>query len=293
MTTAASLERQLWVGGELLSIVGTMKGLAAVSIQEFEEAVRALREYTLTVELGLQVVFSRRPELIPADDHSQGRIVAVVVGTDQGLCGPINREIAREAALWLENRSVEADERWVVSLGARVARELNLIGVKVDEGMQLPSSVEAVGPLVEELILRIDEWRHEQGVGRVMVFYQHPLQRTRRAPRVHQVIPPDVRRLEAIASRPWPTRMLADTPHGWSEVLTGLLREDLVVALYRSVAEAKAAEHGARLSAMQAAEQNIEERLDRLRTRYHQVRQAQITAELLDVVSGFEALREE
>lgn len=293
MTTAASLERQLWVGGELLSIVGTMKGLAAVSIQEFEEAVRALREYTLTVELGLQVVFSRRPDLIPADDHSQGRIVAVVVGTDQGLCGPINREIAREAALWLENRSVEADERWVVSLGARVARELRLIGVGVDEGMQLPSSVEAVGALVEDLILRIDEWRHEQGVGRVMVFYQHPLQRTRRAPRVRQVIPPDVRRLEAIASRPWPTRMLADTPHGWSEALTGLLREDLVVALYRSVAEAKAAEHGARLSAMQAAEQNIEERLDRLRTRYHQVRQAQITAELLDVVSGFEALREE
>ena len=44
---------------------------------------------------------------------------------------------------------------------------------------------------------------------------------------------------------------------------------------------------------MQAAEQNIEERLEGLRHRYHQVRQAQITAELLDVVSGFEALRQE
>ena len=55
-------------------------------------------------------------------------------------------------------------------------------------------------------------------------------------------------------------------------------------------AEAKTAEHGARLSAMQAAEQNIDDRLVTLRTRYHQLRQALITEELLDVVSGFEAL---
>lgn len=47
----------------------------------------------------------------------------------------------------------------------------------------------------------------------------------------------------------------------------------------------------ARLSAMQAAEPNIEERLDTLRTEYHQLRQAQITEELLDVVAGFKVFR--
>lgn len=79
----------------------------------------------------------------------------------------------------------------------------------------------------------------------------------------------------------------------WEDLLTGLLRQDLFIALYRAVAEAKAAEHGARLAAMQAAEQNIEERLDQLRNEYHQLRQAEITEQLLDVVSGFEALRDE
>lgn len=87
--------------------------------------------------------------------------------------------------------------------------------------------------------------------------------------------------------------MLPSFPHDWEELLVGLLRQDLFVALYRSVAEGKAAEHGARLSAMQAAEQNIEERIDRLRNEYHQLRQAQITEQLLDVVSGFEVLRED
>ena len=102
-------------------------------------------------------------------------------------------------------------------------------------------------------------------------------------------VPPDVRRLHAIAARPWPTRMLPGTPHAPEVLTAGLLRQDLFIALFRAIAEAKTAEHGARLSAMQAAEQNIEERLARLRNRYHQLRQALITEELLDVVSGFEA----
>jgi F-type H+-transporting ATPase subunit gamma len=293
MTTPAALERQLRVGGELLSIVATMKGLAAVSIHEFEEAVNALREYTLTVEQGLQIVFRGRPELIPAEDRFGGRVVGIVIGTDQGLCGPINREIAQEAIRWFAEHSVEPSERWVVSLGERATRELRLAGMPPDEEMPLVGSVESVSRLVEDLILEIDSWRHHKGVGRVMVFNHHPLSRLVRAPRVHQVIPPDVRRLSAIATRPWPTQMLPGSPHDWETLLSGLLRQDLLIALYRSIAEAKAAEHGARLAAMQTAEQNIEERLERLRNQYHQLRQAQITEELLDVISGFEALRED
>jgi F0F1-type ATP synthase gamma subunit len=51
-----------------------------------------------------------------------------------------------------------------------------------------------------------------------------------------------------------------------------------------------AAEHGGRLAAMQAAEKNIDERLEEVTGRFRRVRQEQITSELLDVVSGFEAL---
>jgi F-type H+-transporting ATPase subunit gamma len=293
MPTPESLGRQLQVGEELLSVVGTMKGLAAVSIHEFEEAVRALREYTITIELGLQILFSIRPESIPGDARVAGRVAGIVVGTDQGLCGSLNRELAQEARRWFEEHEIEPDERLLVSLGTRTSRELSLIGLHPDRELQLASSVEAIGPLVDDLVIEIDRWRRFDGVTRVIVFFQHPVRRTMRTTRVHQVIPPDARRLEAIAQRPWPTQMLPDSPHGWEDLLVGLLRQDLFIALYRSLAEAKAAEHGARLSAMQAAEQNIEERLDRLRRDYHQVRQAQITEQLLDVVSGFEALRDE
>ncbi len=291
MSTAIALQRRLELGGELLSVVATMKGLAAVSIHEFEDAVDALRHYTQTVELGLQAVFSIHPELIPADASPEGPTVVVVIGTDQGMCGPINREIAQEAYRWLTEHANTTEERWIVALGARVVRELAAIDVVVDQEMQLASSVGAVGQLAEELILQIDKWRRRDGAGRVVVCHQRPLQRITRIPRTHQVTPPDARRLKEIAARPWPTRVQPGTPHDWNEVLTGLLRQDLLTGLYQAIAEAKAAEHGARLAAMQAAEQNIEEQLDRLRNQYHRLRQAQITSELLDVVSGFEALR--
>ncbi len=293
MSTASALQRRLALGSELLSVVATMKGLSAVYIHEFEDAVDALRHYTETVELGLQAVFSIHPELIPSNAAPpEGPTVVVVVGTDQGMCGPINREIAQEVSRWLTEHSEVTRERWIVALGARVVGELAAIDVVVDEEMQLPSSVGAVGPLVEELIVQIDAWRHRVGAGRVMVVHQRPLQRITRIPRAHQVTPPDVNRLRAIAARPWPTRVQPSTPHDWNEVVTGLLRQDLFIRLYQAIAEAKAAEHGARLAAMQAAEQNIEEQLDRLRNQYHRLRQAEITSQLLDVVSGFEALRE-
>lgn len=293
MATLESLSRKLHIGEELHSVVGTMKALAAVSIHEFEEAVDALREYTTTIELGLQILFGTRPEAMPSEKRVSGRVAGIVVGSDQGLCGPINREIATRALEWFQDQEIDPADRLVMALGARVGRELSLLGVSVAQLRAAPSSVEAIGPQVEELIVEIDRWRDMEGIERVMVFYQHPLRRTQRSPRLYQVIPPDVRRFEGITERPWPTRMLPDSPHPWEKLLSGLLRQDLFVALYRAIAEAKAAEHGARLAAMQAAEQNIEERLDQLRNDYHQLRQAEITEQLLDVVSGSEALREE
>ncbi len=291
MATVQGLGRKIRVGEELRSVVGTMKGLAAVSIHEYEEAVEALREYTETIELGMQILFAARPEAVPRRRRAAGRAGAVVIGTDQGLCGPLNRDIARAAVRWFSEEEVPPGDRVVASLGVRAARELELAGSQVDHRPMLPESVESIAAAVEDLLPMIDEWRASRGVSRVVIIFHHPVRRTQRTVRVFQVLPPDARRFASIAGRRWPTRMLPGFPHPWIELLRGLVRQDLFIALYRAIAEAKAAEHGARLAAMQAAEQNIDERLAELRTDYRQLRQAEITAGLLDVVSGYEALR--
>jgi F-type H+-transporting ATPase subunit gamma len=69
-----------------------------------------------------------------------------------------------------------------------------------------------------------------------------------------------------------------------------LIREYFFASLYRAFAESLASENASRLSSMQAAEKNIEDRLDQLNTEYHHLRQSSITEELLDVVAGYEVL---
>jgi len=77
----------------------------------------------------------------------------------------------------------------------------------------------------------------------------------------------------------------------WRPLFSRLMQQHLMVAIYRATVQSMISEHTARMASMQAAESNIEERLEDLRREFRQTRQSAITAELLDIVSGFEAQR--
>ena len=68
------------------------------------------------------------------------------------------------------------------------------------------------------------------------------------------------------------------------------IRQVLFLTLYRALVESLAAENASRLAAMRAAEQNIDDRLEELGNEFNRRRQAAITMELLDIISGFEAI---
>ena len=76
----------------------------------------------------------------------------------------------------------------------------------------------------------------------------------------------------------------------WENLFRALIGEYLFVCIYRAFANSLASENASRLAAMQSAEKNIEERLEELFMQFHRQRQMTITEELLDIVSGFEAL---
>ncbi len=76
----------------------------------------------------------------------------------------------------------------------------------------------------------------------------------------------------------------------WEQLFSSLIQQYLFVAIYRASAESLASEDASRLAAMQNAERNIEDRMDELNAEYHHQRQNSITAELLDIVAGFEAV---
>jgi F-type H+-transporting ATPase subunit gamma len=76
----------------------------------------------------------------------------------------------------------------------------------------------------------------------------------------------------------------------WDALFSSLIREYLFISLFRAFAESLASENASRLASMQGAERNIEEMLHELNADFQKQRQMAITEELLDIVSGFEAL---
>ncbi len=289
--TTADLRRKINSAGDLQSVVRTMKALAASSIGQYEQSVRALGDYYRNVELGLGVCFrGTGSEALMTGETRQtdvGAIGAVVFGSDQGLVGQFNDVVADHAVKMLAALPAKS-EVWAVGerVHARLAdADLPLVGL-----FTVPNSVKAITPLVGQILVE-SETRHSQSeVTELYLFYNRPTSGAVYAPVSQRLLPLDEQWRRKLAELPWPTGSLPEVIGGGTATLRALIREYLFVSLFRACAESLASENASRLAAMQRAEKNIDELVEDLNRTFHRLRQSGIDEELFDVISGFEAL---
>ena len=218
--TTASLRRKINSAGDLQSVVRTMKALAASSIGQYEQAVRALGDYDDTVKLGLAVCFrgSGSAAGITAETRpaEAGAIGAVVFGSDQGLVGQFNDVVAEEAIQTLKTLSAQA-EVWAV--GERVHARL------ADEGLPLlglfavPNSVQAVTPLVGQILVETETRRSQGHVSELHLFYNRPTSAAVYAPVHQRLLPLDERWRLELEELPWPSKNLPEVLGGGTATL--------------------------------------------------------------------------
>ena len=289
--TTGSLRRKINSAGDLQSVVRTMKAVAASSIGQYEESVRALGDYYRTVELGLGACFRESgPAPLIAEPKRQthaGTIGAVVFGSDQGLVGQFNEVIADYA---IRTLAAVPGKPEVWAVGERVHARLADGGLSPVGLFTVPNSVKAITPLVGQILVE-SETRHGQGeVTELHLFYNRPSSGAVYAPVSQRLLPLDESWRRKLAELPWPAANLPEVMGGGTATLRALIREYLFVSLFRAGAESLASENASRLAAMQRAEKNIDELLEKLNRTFHRLRQSGIDEELFDVVSGFEAL---
>lgn len=293
METIESLRGRIDTAESLQSVVSTMKSLAAVSIQQLEGVVRSIDEYNRIVELGLQVALRNRPEgvqlLSPVLHDALG---VVIFGSDQGMCGQFNEDIVSHAVEDMQQVGVEGGEKAVLAVGARTVVQVEEAGLTIDDFLGTPASPGTIAAVVEQIAMQIERWREERGFDRIFLYYNQRVTTGRYRPTTHRLLPIDQDRLRRVERRRWPTNALPQTAMPWRPLFSALLQQHILVVLYRAVVHSMMSEHTARMQSMQAAEQNIDERLEELRNNFRQTRQTSITSELLDIVSGFEALQE-
>jgi F-type H+-transporting ATPase subunit gamma len=292
--TTASLRRKIGGAGDLQSVVRTMKAVAASSIGQYENSVRALDDYYRTVELGLVVCFqeSRSAPLIAERKRQTvaGAIGAVVFGSDQGLVGQFNDVVADYAVKTLATLPAKP-KIWAV--GERVHARLTDAGLPLAGLFAVPNSVKAITPLVGQILVESETHHSLDDVTELHLFYNRHTSGAGYVPVGQRLLPLDETWRRKLAERSWPTENLPEVMGGGSTTLRAFIREYLFVSLFRACAESLASENASRLAAMQRADKNIDELLEDLNGTFHRLRQSGIDEELFDVVSGFEALSAE
>jgi F-type H+-transporting ATPase subunit gamma len=288
METLESLADALKTTGDIQSIVRTMKALSSVSIRQYEKAESAIASYAQTVDLGLMAVLRDYPQAgLPLRDAggSTGHEALIVIGSDRGLCGGYNDKITRFALSRMGDRPMVLGV-----IGTRAAARLEAAGRGADVLRSLPGSVEGLSRMVQAMIVDVDRWTADRGVGEVWLVHNRREGRITAKPQAHRLLPLPDSYIRKLAQAEWPGRSLPMFRMDPERLMSWLIQQRTFVVIYRALADALASEHASRLAAMQAAERNIDERREDLQQLYRQRRQETITRELLDVVSGFEAV---
>lgn len=291
MQTLAQLKRRIDSTGDLHSVVRTMKSLAAVNIRQYEDASQSLVDYAYTLEMALGVVLRHDPDTrLYTRRSARKKPGAVIFGSDQGMCGSLNEQVTSHALGQLTQPDKHAGQMPVICVGMRAGGLLEDAGIHCDEIRELPGSVHTITPHVGEILMAIDTWQAKTDVDHVLLFYARPKSAAGYTPHMVHLLPIDARWLKQHRYRTWDSASLPMFTMETDQLLSRLIQEYLFITLFRGFVESLASENAARLAAMQGAQKNIEELMDDLESQYNQLRQMSITEELLDIVSGFEAL---
>jgi len=291
MQTTEEIKRQLSATGDMRSVVRTMKSLAAVNIRQYEKAARSLADYERVIEMGLSVVLRNRPEQMEFTRETESeKYGAIVFGSDQGMCGQFNENIVDYTEEVFRELDIEKSEITILALGEKVAGLLKSDGFNIGDKLSVPASTAGITESTRAVLYKIVDWRETRDVRNVYLLFNEPKSRASYDPSHIRLLPTDSQWLESLITREWDSRSLPIFTMNWDELFSALIREYLFVSIFRATADSLNSENASRLSAMQVAEKNIDERLDMLKTQYNRQRQSSITSELLDIVAGFEAL---
>ena len=278
-------------------ITAAMKVVAASRLRRAQEQAEAARPYAQRMERVLASLASRMaglptaPPLLVGSGRDATHLI-VVATSDRGLAGGFNASILREARRRI--RELEAAGKRVIILTiGRKGRD----GLRRDYGRFVHDSLTEIG----RRRLSFDEARDI--AQRILVLFQADafdtcviiFNRFRSAitqiVTVQQLIPfppPAEPETEAISAA---TGGVYEFEPSEEEILGELLPQNLAVQIFTALLENAASEQGARMTAMDNATRNAGEMIDRLTLNYNRTRQAAITKELIEIISGAELLR--
>ncbi len=275
-------------------ITKAMQMVAAAKLRRAQEAAEASRPYAERMTTVLSNIASgnrdnpEAPQLLRGTGSDQRQLL-VVCTAERGLCGGFNSSIVRRARVDITRLTAEGKDVKILCVGRKGREQLRrdyghlFVDSITFEGLKRMSYTQA-----EQVASPVLSAFASDEYDVVTLYYSEFKSVIAQEPQALQIIPASFEPVDGDAAAG--SNSTYEYEPDENALLADLLPKNITVQIYRALLENAASEQGARMSAMDNATRNAGEMVDKLTLQYNRSRQAAITSELIEIISGAEAL---
>lgn len=264
-----------------------MKLVSAAKFARASHAVNAARPYSQAFDEMVSKLVANSAEPISSDlvrPREEKKVLVILVATDRGLCGGLNANLFKSVRQWVK---VKSDQGIVVEYAALGRKAISWakkqkgdIAFTREKVIDKPSYLRAK-ELAREFVHKFTQGDYD-GIYLAYNVFENALTQI---PTMAQYLPLAMDKQESGGSSP---DYIVEP--GIGEMVDKLIGRKLAIMMFQALLDSAASEHGSRMTAMDNATNNAGEVRKKLTLQYNRARQASITKELIEIVSGAEAL---
>jgi F-type H+-transporting ATPase subunit gamma len=284
MPSTIDIRRRIRSVKNTQQITKAMKMVAAAKLRRAQERMFAARPYAA----GLRKVLASIATRVDINSHPllqsrepERNVVVIVVTADRGLCGAFNSNVIRAAQNFIREHAFESVELLTIGRKAGDFFKRRPIPIRqnvfVAQALSIDVAHEIADGLIKDFI--------EEKIDGVYVVYNEFKSLIAQHVRTERLLP-IISEFDATTDQPSIDYLYEPGPE---QILSDLLPKHIEFQLYRVLLESAAAEQGARMTAMEAATKNASDMINFLTLTYNRIRQAAITKEIIEIVSGASA----
>ncbi|MCP4790769.1 MAG: F0F1 ATP synthase subunit gamma [Gammaproteobacteria bacterium] len=268
-------------------ITSAMEMVAASKMRKAQDRMNESRPYASKMRQVIAHLAKSNPEYkhLYLQQRELKRVGYIVVSSDRGLCGGLNINVFKKTVQAMSEQNDNGVEIDVCAVGSKSASFFNNYGGNVVASKTHLGDKADASELIGAVKVMLDSY-DEGRLDALYVVYNNFVNTMTQSPNVEQLLPLQADPNDDSMNHHWDYLYEPDA----RELLTGLLTRYVESLVYQAVVENNACEQAARMLAMKSATDNAGELIDNLQMVYNKARQAAITQEISEIVSGAAAV---
>ena len=274
-------------------ITSAMKMVAASKLRRAQELAESSRVYADSLSFILSSLAgntknsSDLPEILTGRENSKIGLL-IINSSDRGLCGGFNSNLFRNAKKWISDQQGLGKSVKIMTVGKKASSFYKKTDLDIVASFEDLNSNDRQLQVSEEIKNKIMELFENNEIDEVSILFNKFVSAISQEPTYQSLIP--LSNDETSEEESETNNSVFEFEPDKNELLEYLVPRNFLTQIYRSVLESSASEHAARMTSMDNATRNAGDMIDRLTLTYNRTRQAFITKELIEIISGAEAV---